>query len=320
MTFGRQAATVSLGALPSNLARPILMHVLAGTIDGRPVQITVPPRLVEMTAASVLPGVDIARLSPATRALAIDAGLSSALDALELHLGASVVIERVVDGRDTSFQMLRPNLAIRLALDGNPALLLAAHVPIPIAHRLLALQAGHGAGDKPAAVDPEIPLAVRVGSTLSTASEIASLGENDTLLLDETLLDDNRLCLIADEQLATLGVLDGRTLMLDGALAPIEDGWLRKFVATPPVGSRRAAGATNGAEVPVVVVADLAYRMARVSELLKIEVQAPVPLPHGIDGIVELRINRRRLATGRLARVGRSVGVRILRIDEDARS
>jgi type III secretion protein Q len=307
---------IGLTALPQAVMRPLLMYVIEATVDGSRAQIAASPRLIESLIASVLPDARINALTPAARALALEAALADAIDTLEMRLGVDIALQTVIDGHDPAADTLAANTGVRLSIDGAAPLLVPAHLPEATLRLLLALQAGVEPTDP--ALDPEVPLAVRVGRTLSTASEIASLSENDILVLDETLLDDNRLCLVADDQLGVLGELDGKTLKLDGPLAPLDQSFLQRFSSVDR--SRRGGAASNGSEPPVAVVTDLVHRMARVSELLRIDPKDPVPLPQAIDGIVELRANKRRIATGRLARVGGAVGVRILRIEQNVRN
>jgi type III secretion protein Q len=164
--------------------------------------------------------------------------------------------------------------------------------------------------------DPEVPLAVRIGRCTSTVGEIQSLAANDILLLDDTLLEDNLVCLIVDDMLASLGELDGKSLRLDGPLRHIDDAWLQRFSGGGAL--RRPGNGSDGRDTPQIVMIDLAYRMAKISELLRIEIDDPIPLPQGIDGVIEIRSNRKRIALGRLARTGAGIGVRITRIDPNA--
>jgi type III secretion protein Q len=321
--LGQQSAELGLSALPHAVLRPLLMHVVDCTIDGAAAQFVASPRLVETLVGGVLPGVHVMDLSPQTRALALEAALTDGLDALETQLGAGITLNAVTDSRDPAIDLLTPNVGVRIALDGAAPVMLPAHIPEAVLRKLIALQLGVTVND--AQLDPEVPLAVRIGRTTSTQSEVASLTENDVLLLDETLLDDDRLCLIVDESYGVMGELDGKSLKLDGPLAPVEQSWLQRFTASAAADRGRRPqpsgnGSSNPPDPPTIVVVDLAYRLARLSELLRISASDPVALPQGIDGIVELRVGRRRIATGRLARVGAAVGVRIVRMEPNVRT
>jgi type III secretion protein Q len=308
---------VGLTALPQAVMRPLLMYSVNATIAGAPAQIAVSPRLIEGLIATILPDVRLSTMTVQARALALEAALADALDDLEMRLGADIVLQTVTDGHDQG-EVLPANTGVKLSIDNAPPILLPAHLPEPTIRKLLAFQAGIEPGD--ATLDPEVPLAVRVGRSVSNASEIASLSENDVVLLDDTLLDDNRVCLVVDDQLGVLGELDGKLLKLDGPLGPMDQGFLQRFSGVNPYDRQRRPSGTNGSEPPVSIVVDLAHRMARVSELLRIDPKDPVPLPQPIEGLVELRAGRRRFATGRLARVGSAVGVRIVRIDQNVRN
>jgi flagellar motor switch/type III secretory pathway protein FliN len=313
---GGQSLSLALTALPQALMRPLLMVRVLATIDGQAAEVMASPRLIEQFIATILPDARLAALSSKSRALALEAALADVLDDLEVRLGAEIVVTDVIDGHTPGAEHVSPNAGLRLAVNQAAPVLVPVALPEPILKRLIALQAGVGLKDP--ALDPEVPLAVRIGRGASTASELANLAENDVILLEDTLLDDNRVCLVVDDQYGVLGELDGKTLKLDGALAPMAPSFLQRFSG----GADRARRAGNGQDSEPLqpVVVDLAYRMAPLSELLRIDPKDPVALPQPIDGIVDVRVNRRRVATGRLVRVGGVVGVRILRTDAHVRS
>jgi flagellar motor switch/type III secretory pathway protein FliN len=313
---GGQSLSLSLTALPQAVLRPLLMCRVLASIDGQAAEVMASPRLIEQLITTILPDARLSTLTSKTRALAIEAALADALDDLEARLGAEIIITDVIDGHLPGVEQPAPTAGLRLAINGAAPILVPLSLPDNILKRLLALQAG--VGQKDSSLDPDVPLAVRIGRGSSTPAELANLAENDVIVLEETLLDDNRVCLVVDDQYAVLGELDGKTLKLDGALAPMAQSFLQRFSSSPDRARRVANSQDNDALLAVVV--DLAYRMAPLSELLRIDPRDPVPLPQPIDGIVEVRVNRRRLATGRLVRVGNCVGVRILRTDPHVRS
>jgi type III secretion protein Q len=317
--IGPRLIDIGLTGLPPVIMRPLLLYVVDVTINGTRGQLAASPRFIESLITSILPGVRMSSMTPQARALALEAALADALDDLEVRLGCDIALQAVTEGHDSSIELMAANVGLKVSIGGAAPILLPACLPEPVLRKLLAFQGGVESGDP--ALDPEVSLAVRIGRSLSTASEIASLGENDVVLLDDTLLEDNRVCLVVDDQLGVLGELDGKMLRLDGPLGPMDQGFLQRFMNSNLSDRARRVGAgTNGTAPPVVIVVDLAYRMARVSELLRIDPMDPVPLPQAIDGIVELRSGRRRFATGRLARVGSAVGVRIVRIDQYVRT
>jgi flagellar motor switch/type III secretory pathway protein FliN len=308
---GRRSAVVGLSALPSNPLRPLLVTRVMFVVGDAPGEVTITPKLIDALIGTVLPHVRATDLSASTRMLALEAALADALDELEMRLGATITITGLADARHG--ESLPANIGLKLSIDGASPLLLPAHLPDAIVRKLLTVQAGTDSGK---AFDPEVPLAVRIGRCTSTVGVIQDLALNDILLLDDTLLDDNLVCLMVDDILGCLGELDGKSLRLDGPLRSAEDAWLQRFSAT--MSARRPGNGSNGSDTPYVVMVDLAYRMAKASELLRIEIEEPIPLPQGIDGVVEIRAHRKRIALGRLARTSSGIGVRITRIDPHA--
>lgn len=274
----------------------------------------VPRSLVERWLVQADPDVDLARLAPEHAALLLEFFLGSELAWLEEKLECGIAVTAIEN------------------LD-------AASGAAPLAFRLTGKQediictlrlehAGHAAqlgrlldkSEKRAAgfpLDLPVPASLWRGAVMVGAGDLQSLRPGDVVLLDEI-----------ENQAASALIVIG-----DRLVAPVEfTGPGARLIARPvPVAGSKWEWIMNNATdsvqtledsdldgLPVTLVFELGRTALPLGDVKQLAPGAIVPLPEVTKETVDVIANGKRVGRGEIVRIGESLGVRVIRMFDNA--
>jgi flagellar motor switch/type III secretory pathway protein FliN len=273
-----------------------LMTAIDATVGAEPVRLYLPTTIFEAYTSAVFGKVVRSRFPREQAALLFESALAEPIEALERLLGAEIAVTAA--GLCRGDHPLDADINLRLSVEheGNRPLVGYASLPFAVFNRIVDLWNGAAGG-----FDPRLPVAAVVGATVLTKTEVDALRPGDVIMLDRSPLLNGQVMLAVDDQIVTFLTVTPEGTTLNEAFTVLDRLPSRYFKPEQPPQSS------------VIVTAQLVSAQVRLAELMKLKVGAPVPLPHGITGPVELKSGADVVAVGRLVRVENDFGVDIVK-------
>jgi type III secretion protein Q len=276
---------------------------------------TAPRKLVEHWLLKADPDAALARLQPAHAALLVEMLLADDLAAFEAALDCRIEIETVaaaVAVPDAPLLGLRLSGAAEafscsLDLDDSP------YLP-----RLKELFLHHA--EKASATADAVPLraSLLLGATRLSHGEARSLRLGDVVLMDDSAGEAaSGLLTIADRLVATIDAVPGggRLTMRPRPLAGSSWEWIMND--TRPQADEALEDADLD-DVPVALTFELGRTMLPLGDIRQLAPGAIVSLPGHERETVDVIANGKRIGQGEIVRIGESVGVRVVRVFDNA--
>lgn len=309
---GEAMTLAPLWPLPGKVEHP--QSTINFTMGNAKGALRVPRSLVERWLVQADPDVDLARLAPEHAALLLEFFLGSELAWLEERLECRIAVTAVEDPDASSGAA---PLAFRLIgkQEENVCILRLDHA----GH---AAQLGRllGSSERKAAgfpLDLPVPANLWRGAVTVSAGDLGGLQPGDVVLLDE----------IGNQAASALIVIGGRLV------APVEfTGPGARLIARPvPVAGSKWEWIMNNATdsvqtvedsdldgLPVTLVFELGRTALPLGEVKQLAPGAIVPLPEVAKETVDVIANGKRVGRGEIVRIGESLGVRVIRMFDNA--
>lgn len=275
-------------------------------------EIEMPQSLVDRWLMRADDAADLSRLKPAHAALLLEAALADEISWLESRLQCRIALTGVDVAGNASGSM---PFAIALARGGKHETC-ALHFSNPgWATRLGRLmdEAGHGPP-----IPSTIPLRIglRLGAVNISIGELKSLSPGDVVLLDHE--EGTSILVVEDLFFAPVTVTGGSTQIISRPtqLAGSKWEWTMNQVKQPQSADTLEDSDLEG--LPVTLVFEAGRAAMPLGEIKRLAPGSIVPLPDRTDQTVDIVANGKRVGQGELVRIGEGLGVRILRIFDNA--
>ena len=274
----------------------------------------VPRSLVERWLVQADPDVDLARLAPEHAALLLEFFLGGELAWLEGRLGCRIAVTRIAPSDAASGPA---SLAFRLKDKREDIICTLRLEDAGYAAQLFRLLDNREKRATGFPLDLPVPVSLWRGAVTVGAGDLQSLQPGDVVLLDE----------IENQAASTLIVVGGRLV------APVElTGPGARLSARPvPVAGSKWEWIMNNATdsvqtledsdldgLPVTLVFELGRTALPLGEVKQLAPGAIVPLPEVAKETVDVIANGKRVGRGEIVRIGESLGVRVIRMFDNA--
>lgn len=309
---GEAMTLAPLWPLPGEIEYP--QSTIAFIMGDAKGELHAPRSLVERWLVQADPDVDLARLAPEHAALLLEFFLGSELAWLEERLGYRIAVT-AIENLDAASGAAP--LAFRLTGKQDENVCTLRLEDTGHAARLFSLL---GNGEKRAIgfpLDLPVPVSLWRGAVTVGARDLQSLQPGDVVLLDE----------IENQAASALIVIGGRLV------APVEFiGPDARLIARPvPVAGSKWEWIMNNANdsvqtledsdldgLPVTLVFELGRTALPLGEVKRLAPGAIVPLPEVAKETVDVIANGKRVGRGEIVRIGESLGVRVIRMFDNA--
>ena len=312
MMLAGEAATLAATWPPTTDSADVTVIVRLGGARGT---LKIPKPLLDRWLRQADPDVSLAALQPAHAALLLEALFDDDLARLEQALDCPIEIETV--GAEAGGS---PAVGFTLSVGGDSfacGLDLEAGPPLARLGTLFELNA---AKDKAMAGTIPLPINLLLGAVRIAAGEIASLQPGDVVLLDDSdgeaatgLMTIGSRLVAAVEQTPQGSRLTMRPLPLAGS----QWEWIMND-RTPPPDNGQPLGDSDLDGVPVVLAFELGRATLPLGEIRQLAPGAIVPLADVRKETVDMIANGKRIGQGEIVRIGDSLGVRVVRVFDNA--
>jgi type III secretion protein Q len=290
--------------------------VVAFTVGGADGELDMPRALVERWLVQADPDVDLGRLRPEHAALLLESLFDSELGWLEGNLGCQVALT-AIENRNARSDAAPLVFSLRTKQDD-----IAGTLRVTDMNRAAQLgQLLDGVGKSAPALPLELPMPVSLwrGAVKISLGDVQSLRPGDVVLLDD----------VENEAATALMVIGGRFVApfeftsegpcLVAGLRPVTGSkweWIMDQAKNPD-----AAQALDDADLenlPVTLVFELGRTALPLGEFKQLAPGAIVPLPEVAKETVDVIANGKRVGRGEIVRIGESLGVRLVRMFDNA--
>ncbi|MDX8477472.1 type III secretion system cytoplasmic ring protein SctQ [Mesorhizobium sp. VK24D] len=300
---------------PARQPEDELVCTIALTIGDAIGNLRLPFAVVERGFASADELIDMERLAPAHAALLLEAAFEDDLEWIEGKLGERIAITSVARGNAVSgetpfaFVLTGKDETIGGVLTVNDAAL---------AVRIGRILDELGKARAPIPAEFPLPVCLRRGPLTLTLGELQSLQTDDVVLFNDAAEERMAALVIAERLYApvTLTADGPQLLAAPAAIAGSNWEWTMNQNAQPPAGQALEESTID--ELPVVLAFELGRTAMPLGEVRQLAPGAIVPLADVAGATVDILANGRRVGRGEIVRIGESVGVRIVRMFDNA--
>lgn len=276
-------------------------------------QLRLPLSVVERGLARVEGAVDMKRLAPAHAALLLEATFEDDLEWIEDRLDERIAITSLAPGDAVSgetpfaFVLTSKDESIGCVLTTNDA-----GLPARIGRLLDELDKTR----PPVPAEFPLPVCLWRGPVAITLGELQSLQADDVVLFDDTAEERAAALIIAERLFAPVALTAAGPQLLAAptAIAGSNWEWTMNQNTSPP-------GTLEESTLDDLSVA-LAFEIGRTAmplgEVRQLAPGAIVSLADVAEATVDILANGRRVGRGEIVRIGQSLGVRIVRMFDNA--
>lgn len=313
ITIAGKAMTIAAVWPAANPADQRLCTI-AFTVADKVAKLRLPLSVVERAFARADELVDMKRLAPTHAALLLEAVFEADLERIEGKLGERIALTSV-EPRDTVSQ--QPRFAFVMA--GNDETI---DCVLNTDDAGLAVRIGRLL-DEIAKARPQIPaefplpVCLRRGALTITLGELQSLQPGDVVLF--TNAEEERAALIIAERLyapVALTVDGPQLLAAPTAIAGSNWEWTMNENTPPPAGKTLEESTLD--ELPVALAFEIGRTAMPLGEVRQLAPGAIVPLTDVTEATVDIIANGKRVGRGEIVRIGENLGVRIVRMFDNA--
>lgn len=283
------------------------------TVGGMAGQLRLPVSVVERGLVGAEGAVDIKRLAPAHAALLLEATFEDDLAWIEDRLGERIAITALARGDAVSgetpfaFVLTGKDETIGCVLTTNDA-----RLPALIGRLLDEL----GETRRPVPAEFPLPVCLRRSPLAITLGELQSLRTDDVVLFDDTAEEGVAALIIAERLFAPVALTAAgpQLLAAPSAIAGSNWEWTMNQNTSPP----DALEESTLDELSVALAFEIGRTAMPLGEVRELAPGAIVPLADLGSATVDILANGRRVGRGEIVRIGESLGVRILRMFDNA--
>lgn len=310
---GKAMAIATVWPAP-NLANERLCTI-ALTVGDAVVNLRLPLSVVERGLARADELLDVRRLAPAHAALLLEATFEDDLAWIEGRLGERIAITSIAPGDAVSGET-----PFALVLTGkDEAIDCVLHADdAGLAARIGRLLDELGKARPPIPAGFPLPVHLRRGPLAITLGELRSLQPDDVVLFRDAEEERMAALVIAERLYAPVALTaDGPQLLAaPTAIAGSNWEWTMNENTPPPAG--RTLEESTLDELPVALAFEIGRTAMPVGEIRQLAPGSVVALADVTEASVDIIANGKRVGRGEIVRIGESLGVRIVRMFDNA--
>ncbi len=298
---------------PAAGAADLPLCAIGLTVGARRATLQLPLRAVERLLAKGEASVELNRLTPWHAALLLESLLAGDIERLEAALGESIEFTSIERG--APLPQSAP-FAFALTNDDQTTQCLFFTDEAEFATRIGRLLDETGAS-LPAPVDFPLQICLRRDALAITIGMLESLQPGDVILLGDGEEHRTTAVIIAERFFApvTLTAAGPQLLAAPAAIAGSNWEWTM-HQNTPPSGQTLEESSLD--ELPVALAFEVGRTVMPLGEVRQLAPGAIVEFPGAVEETVDIMANGKRVGRGEVVRVGEHLGVRILRMFENA--
>ncbi|WP_292585539.1 type III secretion system cytoplasmic ring protein SctQ [Mesorhizobium sp.] len=283
------------------------------TVGNMAGQLHLPLSVVERGLAGIEGAVDMERLTPGHAALLLEAAFEDDLEWIEGKLGEGIAITSVARG--TAISGETPFAFVLTGKDETIGCALTAN-DVALAVRIGRVLDEIGKTRAPVPVEFPLPVRLRRGPLAITLGELQSLQADDVVLFDDTAEERVAALIIAERLFAPVALTAAGPQLLAAptAIAGSNWEWAMNQNTSPP----DALEESTLDELSIALAFEIGRTAMSLGEVRQLAPGAIVPLADVAEATVDILANGRRVGRGEIVRIGESLGVRIVRMFDNA--
>ncbi|WP_167514788.1 type III secretion system cytoplasmic ring protein SctQ [Mesorhizobium intechi] len=272
-----------------------------------------PLSVVERGLAGVDGAVDMKRLAPAQAALLLEATFEGDLEWIEDRLGERIAITSLAPGdavpSETPFAFV---LTSKVETIGCVLTASDAGLPARIGRLLDEL----GKTRRPVPAEFPLPVCLRRGPLVITLGELQSLQADDVVLFDDTAEEGVAALIISEHLFAPVALTAAGPQLLAAptAISGSNWEWTMNQNTSPP----DTLEESTLDELLVALAFEIGRTAMPLGEVRQLAPGAIVSLADAAEATVDILANGRRVGRGEIVRIGENLGVRIVRMFDNA--
>lgn len=308
---GKTVAIAAAWPAPNSANQPLC--AIAFTVGDTVGQLHLPLSVVERGLARIDGTVDMKRLAPAHAALLLEASFEDDLEWIEGKLDQRIAITSIAPGEAVSGQT--PFAFTLTDKDGTTGCVLTVN-DVGLAVRVGRLLDELGKTGPPIPAGFPLPVRLRRGPLAITLGDLQSLQADDVVLFDDAA--EERMALVIAERLyAPVALTAEGPQLLAAPIAIAGSNWEWTMNQnTPPAGQTLEESTLD--ELPVALAFEVGRTAMPLGDVRQLAPGAIVPLADVAEPTVDILANGRRVGRGEIVRIGESMGVRIVRMFDNA--
>ncbi|MCR4264833.1 type III secretion system cytoplasmic ring protein SctQ [Nitratireductor sp. ZSWI3] len=314
LTVAGEALTVAAGGDPVGFAgdASAVIRFEIGGVDGA---LECPARLVDDVLASFGPETDPGALVPEHVALLLECALAEDLGALEAQLDCGIEIISVERSPE---RRTEPSPLILTVGWRGESLACGLHLDDASALRLAGLLDERQTRRPPLRMDIPAPVSIWKAVATMSLGELQSAAPGDVVVLDATPAGDQSALIVMADRLLARAKLNGNGCTAVSRPFPIRGSnweWIMNQAAQPDTEKLEDSGFDA---LPVTVAFELGRKAMPLSEISALAPGAVVQLAGMSAEAVSILAQGKRIGEGEIVRIGEALGVRIVRIFDNA--
>ncbi|RRI00722.1 YscQ/HrcQ family type III secretion apparatus protein [Mesorhizobium tamadayense] len=291
------------------------LWTIAFTVGDAEGKLRLPLSVVERGFARADDLLDMKRLAPAHAALLLESSFEDDLEWIEGKLGEGIAITSVAPGNALpgetpfAFVLTGKDETTDCVLSTNDAGLV-----VRIGRLLDELVKAR----PPIPAEFPLPVCLQRGALKITLGELQSLQPDDVVLFRDAE-EERMAALIIGERLyapVALTAAGPQLLAAPTAIAGSNWEWIMNQNKPPPAGQTLEESTLD--ELPVALAFEIGRTAMPLGEVRQLAPGAVVALADVTDATVDIIANGKRVGRGEIVRIGESLGVRIVRMFDDA--
>jgi type III secretion protein Q len=308
-----EAATI--GAVwPAHDDADAASTVVAFSVGGTDGSLSLPFSVVKDFLSKIDPAANASDLSPDRAALLLECLLSDEIDWLEAQFECPIALTSVEKGQR---QSRGTALTFTLTIGGHSASCTLALEDRRAVRLGRILDGAQGTAPR-ARLDLPVNVCIWRAACSLSVDELRSLLPGDVILPEETgLADSFAVAVFADHFMAPLQLTDegGRLTAGPRSIRGSNWEWIMDHSKRP-----EAPGIEDSdlEDLPITVIFELARMSMPLKEISQLAPGAVVPIPGLSQETVDILANGKRIGRGEIVRIGDGLGIRIIRISENA--
>ncbi|MDG4884018.1 type III secretion system cytoplasmic ring protein SctQ [Mesorhizobium sp. WSM4884] len=308
---GKAMAIASIWPAPNSADKP--QCAIGLTVGDTVGQLCLPLSVVERGLARIDGTIDTKRLAPAHAALLLETAFEDDLEWIEGKLDERIEITSVAPGNTVSGET--PFAFVLTGKDESIGCVLTTN-DTGLVVRIGRLLDELGRTRPPVPAEFPLPICLRRGPLAITLGELQTLQPDDVVLFRDA---EEMAALVIGERLYAPVALtaDGPQLLAaPTAIAGSNWEWTMNQNTPPPAGQTLEESTLD--ELVIALAFEVARTAMPLAEIRQLAPGAIVPLADVAEATVDILANGRRVGRGEIVRIGESLGVRIVRMFDNA--
>ncbi|MGX5844369.1 type III secretion system cytoplasmic ring protein SctQ [Mesorhizobium sp. ArgA1] len=288
---------------------------IAFTVADKVAKLRLPLSVVERAFAKADDVVDMKRLAPTHAALLLESVFEEDIERIEGKLGERIALTSV-ERRDTvseqtpfAFVMVGNGETIDCVLNTTDA---------GLAVRIGRLLDEIGKETPPISAEFPLSVCLRRGALTITLGELQSLQPGDVVLFRDVEEERMAALIIAERLYAPVTLTAGGPQLLAAPTAIAGSNWEWTMNQNTPPPSGQTLEESTLDELPVALAFEMGRTAMALGEVRQLAPGAIVPLADVTNETVDIIANGKRVGRGEIVRIGENLGVRIVRMFDNA--